>query len=146
MQTVGDNGADFRIGITSDVGGSQTAAGSFGSITQNFSSWFSSSDAGKLVAKPGSLYSDLGSSFFSFAPSTITVTGGDEWYFYGDITASGKSFMATLNGQTLFLQKSDQNIEPAGSIQAVPEPSICAMALAGLACGGYSMFRRRRAR
>jgi hypothetical protein len=29
---------------------------------------------------------------------------------------------------------------------AVPEPSTCAMALAGLACGGYSMFRRRRTR
>jgi hypothetical protein len=29
---------------------------------------------------------------------------------------------------------------------AVPEPSTCAMALAGLACGGYTMFRRRRAR
>ena len=28
----------------------------------------------------------------------------------------------------------------------IPEPSTCAMALAGLACGGYSMFRRRRAR
>jgi hypothetical protein len=29
---------------------------------------------------------------------------------------------------------------------SVPEPSTCAMALAGLACGGYSLFRRRRAR
>jgi len=29
---------------------------------------------------------------------------------------------------------------------AVPEPSTCVMALAGLACGGYSLFRRRRAR
>ena len=29
---------------------------------------------------------------------------------------------------------------------AVPEPSTYAMALAGLACGSYSMFRRRRAR
>jgi formylglycine-generating enzyme required for sulfatase activity len=28
----------------------------------------------------------------------------------------------------------------------VPEPSTCAMALAGLACGGYSLFRRRRDR
>jgi hypothetical protein len=27
----------------------------------------------------------------------------------------------------------------------VPEPSTCAMALAGLACGSYSLFRRRRA-
>jgi len=26
----------------------------------------------------------------------------------------------------------------------VPEPSTCAMALAGLACGGYTMFRRRK--
>ena len=31
-------------------------------------------------------------------------------------------------------------------VSTVPEPSTCAMALAGLACGGYSMFRRRRAR
>jgi hypothetical protein len=29
---------------------------------------------------------------------------------------------------------------------AVPEPSTCAIALAGLACGGFSMFRRRCAR
>jgi sulfatase modifying factor 1 len=31
-------------------------------------------------------------------------------------------------------------------VAPVPEPSTCAMALAGLACGGYSLFRRRRAR
>jgi hypothetical protein len=30
------------------------------------------------------------------------------------------------------------------SISAVPEPSTYAMALAGLACGGWSMFRRRK--
>ena len=29
-------------------------------------------------------------------------------------------------------------------VAAVPEPSTCAMALAGLACGGYTMFRRRK--
>jgi hypothetical protein len=34
----------------------------------------------------------------------------------------------------------------AGSLQlvVVPEPSTCIMALAGMACGGYSMFRRRK--
>ena len=32
------------------------------------------------------------------------------------------------------------------TVSALPEPSTCAMALAGLACGGYSLFRRRRAR
>jgi formylglycine-generating enzyme required for sulfatase activity len=31
-------------------------------------------------------------------------------------------------------------------VAPVPEPSTCAMALAGLACGGYSLFRRRRVR
>ncbi len=30
------------------------------------------------------------------------------------------------------------------TLQAVPEPSACAMALAGLACGGFSMWRRRK--
>ena len=30
------------------------------------------------------------------------------------------------------------------SVNAVPEPSTYAMALAGLACGGYSMYRRRK--
>jgi hypothetical protein len=30
------------------------------------------------------------------------------------------------------------------TLTAVPEPSTCAMALAGLACGGYTMFRRRK--
>ena len=29
---------------------------------------------------------------------------------------------------------------------AVPEPSTWVMGLAGIACGGYSLFRRRRAR
>ena len=29
-------------------------------------------------------------------------------------------------------------------VAAVPEPSTYAMALAGLACGGYSLFRRRK--
>jgi hypothetical protein len=32
----------------------------------------------------------------------------------------------------------------AGSVIVVPEPSAYAMALAGLACGGYSIFRRRK--
>jgi len=40
----------------------------------------------------------------------------------------------------------DGNNWQIGSVQAVPEPSTYCMALAGLACGGYSMFRRRRAR
>jgi hypothetical protein len=33
---------------------------------------------------------------------------------------------------------------PRSALLSVPEPSTSCMALAGLACGGYSMFRRRR--
>jgi hypothetical protein len=44
------------------------------------------------------------------------------------------------------------NVQPGTSINkilidniaAVPEPSTCASLLAGLACGGYSMWRRRK--
>jgi hypothetical protein len=32
-----------------------------------------------------------------------------------------------------------------GSLSVVPEPSAFAIALAGLACGGFSMWRRKRA-
>jgi hypothetical protein len=42
---------------------------------------------------------------------------------------------ATFNKDTGFI-----------SITAVPEPSTYAMALAGLACGGWQMWRRRRLR
>jgi len=31
-----------------------------------------------------------------------------------------------------------------GSLQVVPEPSTYAMALASLACGGFSMWRQRK--
>ena len=36
--------------------------------------------------------------------------------------------------------------ESTGNIIVVPEPSTYAMALAGLACGGWQMWRRRRLR
>lgn len=36
------------------------------------------------------------------------------------------------------------NLAAVGTITAVPEPSTYAMALGGLACGGFSFFRRRK--
>jgi hypothetical protein len=39
-----------------------------------------------------------------------------------------------------------QTAMQTGMITSVPEPSAYVMALAGLACGGYSLFRRRRLR
>jgi hypothetical protein len=39
-----------------------------------------------------------------------------------------------------------ENYDLGFRVASVPEPSTYAIALAGLACGGYSLFRRRRAR
>jgi hypothetical protein len=55
--------------------------------------------------------------------------------FYGNGLAFEKSPFSSDNG-----------VWPIGTAVAVPEPSTCVMGLAGLACGGYTMFRRRRAR
>jgi hypothetical protein len=57
---------------------------------------------------------------WSFGATKISFDGGSTWGGY----SAGNSV--------------------AFSISAVPEPSAFAMALAGLGCGGYSMFRRRK--
>ena len=82
------------------------------------------------------------------------TTGSSFYYEYaanGDPTTSPNadaivSTVGTVDGQVTYLSANSvpQNIGSPGT--AVPEPSTCAMALAGLACGGYSLFRRRRAR
>jgi len=55
--------------------------------------------------------------------------------FYGSGLAFEKTPFSSNNG-----------VWPIGTAVDVPEPSTCAIALAGLACGSYSLFRRRRAR
>jgi hypothetical protein len=72
-----------------------------------------------------------------------------------DSTIDGTGSNVTLNRQITSMQASDQNYSGPGTAPyaslisvptAVPEPSTVAMALAGLACGGSVVFRRRRAR
>jgi autotransporter-associated beta strand protein len=64
----------------------------------------------------------------------FTNTGGLSGSFSAvNVSGLGAGQSATFNPAT-------------GFITLVPEPSTCVMALAGLACGGYSLFRRRRAR
>ena len=71
----------------------------------------------------------------NFSPDGIGVTNTHYLYGSGATPASGIRYDSSANGT--------YNME----VQvAVPEPSTCAMALAGLACGGYSLFRRRRVR
>jgi hypothetical protein len=56
--------------------------------------------------------------------------------FGGDITVEAAGINTVAGG----------SIAVGEYVAPVPEPSTYAMALAGLACGGYSMFRRRSAR
>jgi hypothetical protein len=65
----------------------------------------------------------------------IGVTNTETLYGNNASPASGISYASSTGGT--------YNMEMQ---VAVPEPSTYAMALAGLACGGSSLFRRRRAR
>ncbi len=96
----------------------------------------------------GSAYGafDMGGNLYEWndltgaAGSTRGLRGGDHNGAAPDMSASG--------GRFAFDPASEFSIIGfrLASPVAVPEPSTYAMALAGLACGGYSLFRRRRAR
>ena len=79
-------------------------------------SWFAAGDGTDPVAQNGSGW--------SYGATKRSLNGGSTWSNY----AAGTSASVSL------------------SAAPVPEPSTYAVALAGLACGGYSMFRRRRTR
>ena len=82
-----------------------------------------------------------GSSYWVI-PETATEIS---WYIASSATSEQNASGYTSLGA---VQNAGNGFEPsqpfAVSISAVPEPSTCAMALAGLACGGYSMWRRRK--
>ena len=53
------------------------------------------------------------------------------------------SFLDVLPGASVGVQQVGSDVSLT-LVAAVPEPSTYAMALAGLACGGFSMWRRRK--
>lgn len=72
------------------------------------------------------------SSFEMWSPGLRSVlAGGGTW---NDLVSTGTfTFSTEPDNDSVF------------RVQAVvPEPSTCAMALAGIACGGFSMWRRRK--
>ena len=81
---------------------------------------------------------------FSGAPnrgfSSVVSTGSGT---YSGLTFTGLSgvWTAVAGSQQLTFTESTGQLS---FIAAVPEPSTYAMALTGLACGGYSLFRRRK--
>lgn len=68
------------------------------------------------------------------------LIGGTLTSLTGQITGTG------LSGQMVLRSYDGTSFGQPGyaTVVTVPEPSTCAMALAGLACGGYTIFRRRK--
>ena len=73
------------------------------------------------------------------AGSSRGLRGGDWANNAFSLSSSNRSTIDPSSGSALYGFR-------LASPVAVPEPSTCAMALAGLACGGYTLFSRRRAR
>jgi hypothetical protein len=71
------------------------------------------------------------------------VDGGIGQYAVGTFTADSTSLSITFNGPALTSSQPLINGFQLRTV-AVPEPSTYAMALAGLACGGSVVFRRRK--
>ena len=88
----------------------------------------------------------------SISTASISSDGWENltWYAPGSSGAGlddygagvWQSSLTTVGGESRKLIFS----QPTGVLSVVPEPSTCASLLAGLACGGYSLFRRRRDR
>ena len=98
---------------------------------------------GSIIATDSSLYLDANSSLDIAQNATNYLYWGTRgfsgtgWYF--DSYATDPSTSVTFS-------PTPQSGSVIGTVAAVPEPSTCAMALAGLACGGYPLLRRRLAR
>ena len=112
------SGTSYAVGTTFDLFDSASVSGTLASI----------STAG--------ISSDGWENLTWYAPGS-SGAGLDD---YG--AGVWQSSLTTVGGESRKLIFS----QPTGVLSVVPEPSTLASLLAGLACGGYSLFRRRRAR
>jgi len=86
--------------------------------------WTTGDDAGSMIAQQHFGTANVGTNLLGITPAAPLVAG--------TYTVRAQQLGATTAYRL--------------DLVVVPEPSTIAMALAGLACGGYSIFRRRRAR
>jgi autotransporter-associated beta strand protein len=87
-----------------------------------------------------SLFSGFTSHSGSFSAITLSAVGTDfDGQTFTGPDANGDWYTGrTVNQRELIFSQS------TGTVSVVPEPSTYAMAIAGLACAGWQMFRRRR--
>jgi formylglycine-generating enzyme required for sulfatase activity len=131
-----------------------TGIGSSGS-TGNFANYNAAADWNSLNGNVTTVGTNGGASAYGAFDMSGNVF---EW---NDLTGAAGSSRGLRGGRwdgdALSLSASGRNaLDPTFTVfnsgfrlarpVAVPEPSTCAMALAGLACGGSVVFRRRRAR
>jgi hypothetical protein len=67
-----------------------------------------------------------------------------QWWYASSNAGTGVADEYFSNSTGNFANAGDRPYQMQVSVTAVPEPSTYAMALAGLACGGSTMFRRRK--
>jgi len=87
------------------------------------------------------LFRNFSSYTGNFAAVGLDATGEYAGLTFSDVDGVWTS-TETANNQRLVFSTTTGNLSVLAAV--VPEPSTCAMALAGLACGGWQMFRRRR--
>jgi formylglycine-generating enzyme required for sulfatase activity len=142
--------------VTADTTGIGSAStGTIGSGTGNFANYLDDAnwnDRGGNVTTVGtngvsSAYGafDMNGNITEWNDLTGLVAGsirgvrGGYWGSFNEV-----SLQSTFNQEIATSDESDVYGFRLASPVAVPEPSTYAMALAGLACGGYSVFRRRK--
>ena len=174
LDLLGLTAGSYSLPSSASLAGAGTLSGSGKSLAV-LGSLAPGNSAGTITVGSG-LSLDLslsGSSVFeitspAFTAGTFDLVSGDGSVVFGGIlnlAFSGGSYadgtdvlqifaatggrsgnFSAVNATGLAAGQSATFNSATGFITVVPEPSTCIMALAGLACGGYSLFRRRRAR
>ena len=84
----------------------------------------------------------IGSTIYAAASGvSVSANGGGSWTNYTTANGLGSDGVRGVFADDNYVYAATSN---GLSIAAVPEPSTYAMALAGIAFGGYSMWRRRK--
>ena len=133
LRTLATNGTLY---MAENLGqGVDPSVGRFGSIGFESTSEFQQIGSLDPVFQQMVLASDGTSLYGVFGSGTE----GQQALYTINPTTGTSTFLRSVSGSGLGV-----NFYGAGFVPAVPEPSTYAMALAGIACGGFSMWRRRK--